>query len=157
MGRPPITLSDAQTLEVETLAALLNQDQIADYFGICRNTFRAICERDPEVGARYKRGKAKAIAHVANGLLQKARSGDTTSSIFYLKTQAGWRETAELRHSVEERVLSELSDAELLDRFEASLLVVNDYRADLAAATATSGPTEPPALSDAARNGERAQ
>lgn len=99
MGRPPITLSDAQTLEVETLAALLNQDQIADYFGICRNTFRAICERDPEVGARYKRGKAKAIAHVANGLLQKARSGDTTSSIFYLKTQAGWRETATLEHT----------------------------------------------------------
>lgn len=28
------------------------------------------------------------IAHVANGLLQKARTGCTTSSIFYLKTQA---------------------------------------------------------------------
>ncbi len=45
-----------------------------------------------------KRGKAKAIAHVANGLLQKARSGCTTSSIFYLKTQAGWRETERLEH-----------------------------------------------------------
>ena len=93
MGRPPITLTPDQVREVETLAALLNQEQIADYFGIARNTFRAICERDEEVLVRYKRGKAKAIAHVANGLLQKARSGDTTSSIFYLKTQAGWRET----------------------------------------------------------------
>ncbi len=47
---------------------------------------------------QYKRGKAEAIAHVANLLLQKARWGCTTSSIFYLKTPAGWRETAELRH-----------------------------------------------------------
>ncbi|PWE30003.1 hypothetical protein DDZ14_16320 [Maritimibacter sp. 55A14] len=48
---------------------------------------------------RYKRGKAKAIAHVANGLLQKARAGDTTSTIFYLKTQAGWWETVGLDHA----------------------------------------------------------
>lgn len=93
MGRPHITLSPDQIREVETLAALLTQDQIADYFGICRNTFRALCAREPEVDEHYKRGKAKAIGHVANGLLQKARAGDTACMIFYLKTQAGWRET----------------------------------------------------------------
>lgn len=93
MGRPIITLDAEQVREVETLAALLNQDQIADYLGIARNTFRAICARDEEVAARYKKGKAKAIAHVANGLLQKARAGDTTCAIFYLKTQAGWVDT----------------------------------------------------------------
>ena len=93
MSRPFIVLNEDQCREVETLAALLTQDQIADYLGISRRTFHAICARDEEVAAHYKRGKAKAIAHVANGLLQKARAGDTTSSIFYLKTQAGWRET----------------------------------------------------------------
>ena len=56
-------------------------------------------ERDPDIAERYKRGKAKAIAHVAKGLLQKARSGDTVSSIFFLKTQAGWRETDRLEHA----------------------------------------------------------
>jgi hypothetical protein len=99
MGRRPITLTQDQCHEVETLAALLSQEQIADYFGIARNTFRAICDRDEEIAARYKRGKAKAIAHVANGLLQRARAGDTASSIFYLKTQAGWRETATVEHA----------------------------------------------------------
>ena len=98
MPRPPITLTPEQSREVETLAALLSQDQIADYLGICRNTFRAICERDAEVGERYKKGKAKAIAHVANGLLQQARAGDRTSAIFYLKTQAGWREVNHFEH-----------------------------------------------------------
>lgn len=99
MPRTPIELSEAQRAEVETLAALLNQDQIADYLGVSRRTFHAICGRDEDVAARYKRGKAKAIAHVANGLLQKARGGDTTSMIFYLKTQAGWRETDRLEHT----------------------------------------------------------
>ena len=116
MPRAPIVLSPDQVREVETLAALLNQDQIADYFGIGRRTFHAICQRDEEVAARYKRGKARAIAHVANGLLQKARSGDTTSAIFYLKTQAGWRETERHEHALEvtdRRDPSQVSDAEL--------------------------------------------
>lgn len=99
MGRKPKELTEEQTVQVEALAAYLTQDQIADYFGIVRNTFAAMIERDPEISARYKRGKAKAIGTVAQGLLQKARAGDTTSAIFYLKTQAGWRETTNLDHT----------------------------------------------------------
>ena len=44
--RKPIELTEEQRGEIETLAALLNQDQIADYLGISRTTFRAIMERD---------------------------------------------------------------------------------------------------------------
>ncbi|WOI56969.1 hypothetical protein [Palleronia sp. LCG004] len=117
MGRPLISLTSEQAREVETLAVLLSQDQIADYFGISRSTFHAICSREPEVLKRYKRGKAKAIAHVANGLLQKARAGCMTSSIFYLKTPAGWRETAEIHHRPAGPSFEELSDAELFARF----------------------------------------
>lgn len=100
---PPtfIDLTEDQRAEVETLAALLNQDQIADYFGISRTTFIAMRRRDADIDARYKRGKAKAIAHVAKGLLMKACAGDTVSSIFYLKTQGGWRETAAVEHQVD--------------------------------------------------------
>lgn len=135
MARPQITLSAEQVREVETLAALLNQDQIADYLGVARNTFRAICERDPEVDERYKRGKAKAIAHVANGLLQRARAGDTTSSIFYLKTQAGWRETSEMHHVAPQPKphptdLSDMSDDELLDYLEATKALIETVRND---------------------------
>ena len=93
MGRRAKTLTEDETVQVEALAAYLSQEQMADYFGITRPTFAAMLERDPEIALRYKRGKAKAIGLVAQGLLQKARNGDTTSAIFYLKTQAGWRET----------------------------------------------------------------
>ena len=98
-GRPRKTLTEDQRAQVEALAAYLSQDQIADYFGITRPTFAAMIERDADISLRYKRGKAKAIGAVAQGLLQKARGGDTASTIFYLKTQAGWRETNHIDHT----------------------------------------------------------
>ena len=92
MARPQINLTDEQLSQVEALAAFLSQEQIADYFGIGKTTWFAMMNRSPEISERYKRGKARAIGSVAKGLLQKARDGDTASAIFYLKTQAGWRE-----------------------------------------------------------------
>jgi hypothetical protein len=93
-GRPRTVLTPEQTKEVETLAAVLNQQQIADYLGIPHRTFQAILERDEDVSASYKRGRAKAIGSVSQSLLKSARDGNTTAQIFYLKTQAGWREHA---------------------------------------------------------------
>jgi hypothetical protein len=98
MGRRRITLTEAQKVEVETLAAVLSAEQVADYFGIGRTTFFAMIARDPEIAERYKRGKARAIGAIAQRLIQKARNGDTTSMIFYLKTQANWRERTEVEH-----------------------------------------------------------
>ena len=97
-GRPAKTLTDKQRAEVETLAAFLSAEQVADYFGIGRTTFFNMMERDADIAERYKRGKSKVVAKVAQGLIQKALSGDTTSAIFFLKTQARWRETE--RHEI---------------------------------------------------------
>jgi len=105
-GQPPKTLTPEQVAEVATLAAVLSQEQIADYFGISRPTFAAICERQPEVLLQYKKGKARAIGTVAKGLLQKARDGDTASAIFYLKTQAGWKETNTVDHTSSDGTMS---------------------------------------------------
>ena len=99
MGRPALELTAAQKAEVETLAAVLTTAQIADYFGIGRTTFFAMLERDEEVAERYKKGKARAIGTIAQGLIAKALGGDTASMIFYLKTQGGWRERTEVEHS----------------------------------------------------------
>jgi len=98
-GRKARVLTEKERAQVEALAAYLSQEQIADYLGIGKTTWYSILERDPDVSERYKRGKAKAIGHVAQGLLKKARDGDTTSAIFYLKTQAGWRETTNIDHT----------------------------------------------------------
>lgn len=99
IGRPRKELTDDQRAEVETLAAVLSQEQIADYFGIARTTFYELMKREPDISERYKKGKARAIDDVAQGLLQRARDGDTASAIFYLKTQAGWKETDRHEHA----------------------------------------------------------
>ena len=99
MGKPRKTLTEEQIVQVEGLGAVLSIEQIADYFGMSKVTFYAIMERQPEVSERYKKGKAKAIGSVANGLLKQAREGNTSASMFYLKTQAGWRETNQVDHT----------------------------------------------------------
>ncbi len=57
MPMAPITLTDAQVAEIETLAALLNQEQIADYLGVSRRTFGRPGSRSPtskmDLMARY--------------------------------------------------------------------------------------------------------
>ena len=95
-GRPSITLTEHQRAEVETLAAVLTAAQIADFLRIGRTTFFALIERDAELSERYKRGKARAIGAVAQSLVTKARAGNVTAMIFFLKTQGGWRETVEV-------------------------------------------------------------
>lgn len=86
-------INDEQASQIEALAAYIGQEHIADYLGISKDTLQEIFKRQPEVYQRYKTGKAKAIAAVAQSLIKKARDGDTASMIFFLKTQAGWRET----------------------------------------------------------------
>lgn len=94
-GQPQIVFDSAQILQVEKLASVLSKSQMADYFNISETTLRAIESRQPEVLDAYKRGKAKAIGSVAQNLISQAQSGNTSAAIFYLKTQAGWREDRE--------------------------------------------------------------
>jgi hypothetical protein len=94
-GRPPKVLTEDQIREVETLAAVLSQDQIADYFGMCRNTFAEVMKRDPDISERYARGRARSIGAVAKSLITQALAGNMNAATFYLKTQAGWREPIE--------------------------------------------------------------
>lgn len=115
--RHPICLTEAQKAEVETLAAVLTAEQVADYFGIGRRTFYSMMEQEEEIAARYKRGKAKVIGVIAQGLIIKARSGDTASMILFLKTQAGWRETASLEHRLENKPEDNGNAKDTLARF----------------------------------------
>lgn len=95
-GRPKKTLTAEQLNEVEILARVLSIEHIADYFCMSKTTFYEIGKRQPEVFERYKSGKAKAIFKIGNSLIQDALNGNVSAKMFYLKTQAGWRETANI-------------------------------------------------------------
>ena len=99
MPADPRILNDDEMAQVEALASVLSTEQIADYLGIGRTTFYTIMDRQPDVSERYKRGRAKAIGTVSQSLIKKAINGDNTAAIFYLKTQAGWKETTTQEHT----------------------------------------------------------
>lgn len=99
MPPKPRVLDKSEIALVKKLAGVLTYEQLADLFGIAQRTFDNIRERQPEVNAAYKRGRAEIIGKVAESLVQDALDGDTTSRIFFLKTQAGWRETAKIDHT----------------------------------------------------------
>ena len=101
-GRPPVVLTDEQIVELGALSAVLNKEQLADYFGVSHVTLVAIQARQPEVSFAYKKGKSKAIASIAGNLLTQAKNGNTAAAIFYLKTQAGWKETKILQNENKE-------------------------------------------------------
>jgi hypothetical protein len=94
-GRPPKVLTEDQIREVETLAAVLSVEQIADYFGIGRTTFFRLVNDEPEIAERYARGRARSIGAIAKSLVTQALAGNMNAATFYLKTQAGWREPIE--------------------------------------------------------------
>ena len=93
-GKPRIDFPTAEHLaQIEALGAFLSIEQIAEYFGIGKTTFYRRCEENEEIMERYKKGRAKVIAKIAQGLINDALDGDNACRFFYLKTQAGWKET----------------------------------------------------------------
>lgn len=106
MARPQRVLTDDEVIQVEALAAALSVEQIADFLCMSKVTFYEILERQPGVSERLKKGKARAIGDVARGLIQQARDGNMAAAMFYLKTQAGWREKQDINHVSEDGTMS---------------------------------------------------
>jgi len=94
MGRK-LQISPDHILTIETMAANgATLDQIATVLGISPRTLDNWLQRE-DVRQCYNRAKLQAIDRIAGALYAKALAGDVTCMIFYLKTQAGWREVKE--------------------------------------------------------------
>ncbi len=86
--------------QVESLAANgLTDEQIASALGISRTTLANRKRENEQFVQAIKRGKAKGIALVTNKLMESIKGGNMTGMIFFLKTQAGWKETNVQEHT----------------------------------------------------------
>jgi DNA-binding XRE family transcriptional regulator len=86
--------------QVESLAANgLTDEQIASALGISRTTLANRKRENEQFVQAIKRGKAKGIALVTNKLMESIKGGNMTAMIFFLKTQAGWKETNVQEHT----------------------------------------------------------
>lgn len=70
-----------------------NEEEIANDLGISYSTLQSRKRESEEFRIAIKRGKAKANVFVGGKLMEKIKSGDTASIIFYMKSRCGWKET----------------------------------------------------------------
>jgi DNA-binding XRE family transcriptional regulator len=66
------------------------QEDIAAILGITRRTLFKYYKRELDLA------RAQANATIGGMLFNKAKNGDVTSAIFWMKTRAGWRERQEV-------------------------------------------------------------
>jgi hypothetical protein len=95
-GRPPLDLNPEEVVQVEKLAAYLNQSQIAAILGISDDTFRRIMRVNDSVSMAYKRGRASKVNLVAESLFKMAtneKNPNVIAALFYLKARGGWVES----------------------------------------------------------------
>src|SRR5690554_1127815 len=93
-GMPPHepTKATRELVQLHTMVGT-RQEAIASIIGIDPKTLRKYYREELD------QSKARANATIGGALFNKAKSGDTTAMIFWMKTQAGWRETTHMEHS----------------------------------------------------------
>ena len=88
-GRNPYEVTPELLKKIETLAAQgLTEAQICSCIGWSRDTLWRKKKIHSELTGTIKKGKDKGLAVIANALFEKAKKGDTTAQIFYLKNRA---------------------------------------------------------------------
>lgn len=120
--KPPHEPTD-RTRELVQLHTMVGtrQEAIASIIGIDPKTLRKHYRDELD------QSKAKANATIGGALFNKAKSGDTTAMIFWMKTQAGWRETQDLNHRSEDGSMSPSASA---DAVLAAIKAKHDTSAD---------------------------
>lgn len=102
VGPEPWVPTPEILVKIENLAARgLILEQIAMSIGIARSTLCAKKAGDfPEIQEAIDRGKAKGVATVTNALFEKAKKGDNTAMIFFLKNRdpENWMDVQKHHH-----------------------------------------------------------
>lgn len=95
-GKPPeFFVTEELIKDAETLSGRgLTRKQVADYFGISERHLYAKMNEYPDLKLALTKGKAKTISFVAGKLIEQIKMGDVKAMMFYLKTQAGWRDVS---------------------------------------------------------------
>jgi|HubBroStandDraft_5_1064220.scaffolds.fasta_scaffold15845_4 hypothetical protein len=117
-----LVIDDLKLQEIQNMAGRgLTNEQIAHYYGITPMTLYNMKKRDERIVERLRKGKSQAIITVSGRLMQAINEGNVTAMIFYLKTQAGWKENSTVEKDTN-HVKSKNSDYKIdtMDAIEAS-------------------------------------
>lgn len=106
-GRPKWIPPDLK--RVESLAASgLTLEQVAHCLGISYQTLNERSKEFADFSEAIKRGKSKGIGMMANNLVTLAKAGNAAANIFWLKSQAKWREK-DVEDYLDEKITEEIN------------------------------------------------
>ena len=113
--KPPHAPTDAtrQTVQLHTMVGTTQADT-ARVLNIDEKTLRKYYRDELDLA------KAKANATIGGALFNQAKSGDTSAMIFWMKTQAGWRERKDINHTSEDGSMSPKPTITAVDAIEAA-------------------------------------
>ena len=113
--KPPHAPTDAarQTVQMHTIVGTTQAD-IARVLNIDEKTLRKYYRDELDLA------KAKANVTIGGALFNQAKSGDTAAMIFWMKTQAGWRERKDINHTSEDGSMSPKPAITAVDAIEAA-------------------------------------
>lgn len=132
---PDLEIDQELVDHVRKLGGLgLTNMQISHYYGHTTEQWRIRLKRNPELDMAMKQGKAHSIKKVSSKLWEWIEKNDKASIMFYLKTQAGWRETgtSEEDDKLDKKEKNSLASITLpLDQEEASKIYQQIMKEDL--------------------------
>ena len=113
--------------------ALRQTVQMHAMVGTRQEIIADILKIDPKTLRKYYREEldqstAKANATIGGALFNKAKNGDTAAQIFWMKTRARWRETADLNLFSEDGSMTPKPVIELSDDQLARIVAGNDKK-----------------------------
>ena len=122
--KPPHAPTDAtrQTVQLHTMVGTTQADT-ARVLDIDEKTLRKYYRDELDLA------KAKANATIGGALFNQAKSGDTSAMIFWMKTQAGWRERKDINHTSEDGSMSPqagIDTSKLSTEALAEIMVLHD-------------------------------
>jgi DNA invertase Pin-like site-specific DNA recombinase len=93
-GRPPFEPKKEERFAVKIMAATgIPHDAIAEAVGITKPTLKKYFADE------LKNGKTQTNARMAQSIYRQGMKGNMTAAIFWMKTQAGWKETVVNEHT----------------------------------------------------------
>ena len=113
--KPPHAPTDAtrETVQLHTTVGTTQAD-IARVLDIDEKTLRKYYRDELDLA------KAEANATIGGALFKRAKSGDTTAMIFWMKTLAGWRERTDINHTSEDGSMTPRPSITAVDAIEAA-------------------------------------
>lgn len=121
MAKTGLIITPEIIAEIEEMSGNgLTEQQIHRYYGLGHTYWNKLKKLNKDVRRAVWKGKSSTIKFVAGCVMDRIRAGDLVAMMFYLKTQAHWREKTTINVKGDVKSKNPVLKIETTDPIEAS-------------------------------------